>query len=220
MATSPQWQVPEPEDITRRRLLEVNAIITNNHAKAIEKLYNPATKLAPTDEVNELTELLCHADIDLMGKVNAILQRRLFKLSGIITPQKIIKNHRGHIREWLREERLEPQLSLIDEETLWVMMYDGLIHKHGWRSLNVPGRDLYKAKSKWPYVRFLADARPSDLRANLRTQAAVVSQSRDALKEFELILTIARRLNPDGYARDEEMRTLLKPPFREDEESS
>lgn len=215
MATNPQWKVPEPEDITRKNLLVINERITDHHTNAVQQLMVPATKLAPTEDVNELLDLLCAADNELIGRINAIAHRRVSKLNGITTPSRIISNHRKHIREWLREERLDSQLSLFDDETLWSLMYDGLILKHGWRTLCVPGKQVFKAKSKWPYLRFIKDATPSDYRANLSTQRTVVNQGRDASKAFELILLIAKRLNPEGYAKNLEMAVLLKPPSRD-----
>jgi hypothetical protein len=205
-------QDPMERKIRKKKVMDICEAIRSYYADAVADRYDWKLKRASMLEVELYTNELIGDDDNLVGQMMALVHREALSLTRIITPREIRNEHARKMRDWLREQRVDTQLSLFDDATLGVMMSDGFLASHGQRVFAVPGseKEMHKPRARWEWLRYVEHGKPSDLRAGISTKNAIVNVQRDSLRLDEILLNIMRRLNPEGYENDLEMGLLFQ----------
>jgi len=160
--------------------------------------YNPATKLAKREEVEAARDAMILGDQTLHGMIMVQLVHDPLYYSDhrLAGTERIVTGNWAHVREALKEAKLEQQMLLLDPVKLAELVHKSLTTRHGDRMVTVRGNAAdWVPRSKWPYLRRVRDLVRSDIENTLDVQDAGISLAQDARKVTKTLDRAAAKAN-------------------------
>lgn len=172
-----------------RRMLRIQA--TN--------LMNPATKLISCDELDERVNANVKGDPQTLGLAIAeyvenpgVSQRR----------KELVKHDVQAVRAAIRQTKLEQEMEFLNPVEVAAAARE-IFEKHGDRLFPVATDDERREpRTKWPYLRWFKDCRPSDITAALEERDVGISFEQDARKDLAVLQMAAKKANSSLFVRD------------------